>query len=227
MKGYTKNTLMCMILLFCFTFAVAGEGKDKKKAKTTVASQSGGKCFDESTRVINLGAGLGSGNYYSAYRNHGYIYKSSPAFSFSYEQPLAKNVGPGLLGLGVYLGYQTASSTYNYYWDKNGYKDYYYYRNRWNNFMVAARAAYHPDVLNFGKGEVYFGAMAGLRFQSYHYETNNPDPNSDIYRLSSRSVFPTLSVFAGGRWYFTDNLGLFAELGYGISYLTGGLSFKF
>ena len=93
--------------------------------------------------------------------------------------------------------------------------------------MVAARGAYHFDVLNSKNAELYVGAIVGVRIQTYHYDTNNPDPNADNYRLSSGSVYPTYSVFAGARWYFAKKVALFGEVGYGISYLTGGFSFKF
>ncbi len=93
--------------------------------------------------------------------------------------------------------------------------------------MIAARGAYHLDFLNFKKAELYGGALIGLRIETYSYETNNPDPRAFDYRVSRGSVFPTFSVFVGGRWYFAKNIGLFGELGYGISYVTGGISFKF
>jgi hypothetical protein len=40
-------------------------------------------------------------------------------------------------------------------------------------------------------------------------------------------VYPAYTVFGGARWYFVKNIALFGEAGYGISYLTGGFSFKF
>lgn len=213
-KYPTKKYLLLMMLCACLGTANAQESTSEK-------------CFNENSHVMNFGVGLANNNYYTAYRGSGYNYKSSPAFSFSYEQALRKKLGPGFLGLGAYLGYQGASSTYNYHWDKNGYNNYYYYKNNWNNFMVAARGAYHFDFLNSKRAEVYFGALAGLRIQSYRYETNNPDPYAVNYSVSSGRVFPTFSVFAGARWYFVKNVALFAEAGYGISYLTGGLTIKF
>ena len=92
--------------------------------------------------------------------------------------------------------------------------------------MIAARAAYHLDDLNFENAEVYAGVMLGMRFQSYIYGTNDPYPNDDYY-YSGRSVFPASSIFIGGRWYFAKSVALYGELGYGISYGTIGLSFKF
>jgi len=92
--------------------------------------------------------------------------------------------------------------------------------------MVAARAAYHWDVLNAKNAEVYAGVLVGLRIATYSYETNDPGRN-DPYSYANSSVYPTYSAFAGARWYFVKNFGLFAEVGYGISYATGGFSIKF
>ena len=93
--------------------------------------------------------------------------------------------------------------------------------------MVAARATYHWDVLNSKNAEVYAGVIAGVRFQTEHYETNDPDKNNDPYSYTSSFAYPAFSAFAGARWYFAKNVGLFAEAGYGISYATVGMSFKF
>ena len=90
--------------------------------------------------------------------------------------------------------------------------------------MVTARAAYHWDVLNSKNAEVYAGAIIGVRFHTEHYETNDPGKN-DPYSYTEAAAAPAYSVFAGARWYFAKKIGVFAEVGYGISYLTGGFSF--
>jgi len=35
------------------------------------------------------------------------------------------------------------------------------------------------------------------------------------------------SLYGGARYYFSENLAVFGELGYGISYLTVGLALRF
>lgn len=188
-------------------------------------AQSGEKCFNENTKIINLGVGFGGISYYKTYRGTGYSYGRTPAFSLTYEQALKKKLGIGYLGVGAYLGYQREHYGYdNWYYNGSNY----YYEHRWNHFMVAARAAYHFDVLNSKNAEVYVGAIAGLRFQTYTYETNHPDTYyQNQYRYNTNFAYPAYSLFAGARWYFVRNVALFGELGYGISYATGGVSFKF
>ena len=203
--------------------------QEEPEPKKTESSHSNNQalCFDGNSKIINLGIGFGGINYYSNYNSSGWGYKTSPAFSLSYEQALPEKVGPGYLGLGIYFGFQSSNSTRTYYWDKNGYNSNYYYRYTWNNYMIAARGAYHLDALNSEKAELYFGLLAGLRIQTYKYEHNNPDPNRDNYSISNSSIYPAYSLFIGGRYYFSKNIAVFAEFGYGISYLTAGVSFKF
>lgn len=195
--------------------------KDFNEKRSFLSDDSGSKCFNENTKVLNAGIGFGTG-YYNAYRGGYYTSRVSPAFSLSYEQALSKKLGPGFLGLGAYLGYQSATSKYDHdYYGGN----YYYYEHKWKNFLVAARGAYHLDFLNSERAEVYAGLIAGLRIQTYQYETNNPDPYTNN-KLNQGSVYPVASLFAGARWYFVPNVGVFGEVGYGISYATLGLSFK-
>ncbi len=201
--------------------------KDKKKEKNKsekAAPASGEKCFDENTHIINLGLGFGGGNYYHGAYGGSYSANRSPAFSLSYEQSLKKRIGPGYIGVGAYAGFQTARYRYNYYNDNNG--NYYYYEHKYNYTMIAARGAYHWDVLNSKKAEVYAGAVIGVRIQTYTYTSNDPDPKY-YNRLNEGAAYPAYSLFAGARWYFAGHVALFGEVGYGISYLTGGISFKF
>jgi hypothetical protein len=222
-----KKNCKLLILITCMMMAnILANGQNPKSEKKATSVSDGSKCFDENTHIINVGVGFG-GNYYSSYSGSGYDYRTTPAFGISYEQAFPKKLGPGYLGVGAYLGFQNSSSTYNYYYYKNGYNNNYYYKNSWNNTFIAARGVYHWDVLNAKNAEVYAGILIGFRIQTYNYETNNPDPNAYNYRLHSGSVYPTAAIFAGARWYFVKKVALFGEVGYGISYLNGGVSFKF
>jgi hypothetical protein len=216
MKRIITATLSLIVLLNVST-STAQNGKSNAST-----SAGGAHCFDENSKILNLGVGFG-GSYYRYNRGHGYSYRQTPAFSLTYEQALKEKVGPGFIGVGAYLGYRSARLRYDdYYYAGNKY----YYQYRWNYIVLAARGAYHLDILNTNKAELYFGAIAGIRIQTYKYETNSTDPYRDQYDLAQRNIYPALSLFVGGRWYFKPNIGLFGEVGYGISYLTLGLSFK-
>jgi hypothetical protein len=189
----------------------------------TLKQADGETCFDEQTHIINVGAGFGSRSYHTLYRGSSSSYLRTPAISLSYEHPFPKKLGPGFLGIGAYLGFQHEYNRYN---GSNIVNSNYYYHHTWNHYMVAARAAYHWDFLNKKNAEVYAGAIVGVRIETHSYESNDPGSN-DPYSYSQGSVYPAYTVFGGARWYFVKNIALFGEAGYGISYLTGGFSFKF
>jgi hypothetical protein len=224
MKKILVLLLACIIALP----SMADERPLKKQKDLFLKKNDGGeKCFDENTHIINVGVGFGSRAYHSYLTIGGYSYGRTPAFSLTYEQAYPKKLGPGYLGIGAYLGFQHEYYKYNgSYYDNNFNYNTYYYNHSWNYYMIAARGAYHWDVLNAHNAEVYAGVIIGARFSIHSYTTNDPS-NKDPYSYTSSFAYPVASAFAGARWYFVKNCGLFAEVGYGISYFTGGFSFKF
>lgn len=222
-----KKVLFTLIIAAFSLPSMADERPLKKENNLFLKQNDGGeKCFDENTHIINLGIGFGSRSYHSIFRGVGYSYGRTPAFSLTYEQAFKKKLGPGYLGIGAYLGFQHEYYKYNSSYYKGFTYNTYYYNHSWNYYMVAARGVYHWDVLNSKNAEVYAGVIIGMRFQIHSYETNDPD-NLDPYSYTQSFAYPAYSVFAGARWYFAKNFGLFAEAGYGISYINGGFSIKF
>jgi hypothetical protein len=188
--------------------------------------QDGGASFDEETQVLSIGIGFGGGNYYASGRGAGHSYGRSPLFSLSYETALKTKLGPGYVGVGPYLSYQNAHNRYdNMYYNGNNY----YYKHNWNYFTVAGKGAYHLDFLNWPMAEIYAGPILGVRINSYTYTSNSPDPEADYYKLNEKSVNPVACLFIGARWNFSNHTGLFAEAGsgYGISFATFGVHFRF
>jgi hypothetical protein len=229
----TKYWALLLLFLIATTdMAIAFDGNYPVLKKKSQSSDHTG-CFDENTRLINLGIGFGGGDYYKGSKGGAYSYRVSPAFSLNYEQAWKPKLGPGYLGIGAYLAYQHANYHYNYsysnyynngvYYNGSGY----YYEHTWNYIMIAARSAYHWDKLNTDKAELYAGLLLGFRIQTYSYSTNDPSPYGNNYRLNENSIYPAASIFAGARWFFAPKFALFGEAGFGISYLTGGISFKF
>lgn len=166
-----------------------------------------GQAFKKGTNVIALGIGLGSSLSYS----YGSI---SPAFSAQYEKGLWE-VGPGVISLGGYLGFISQKNTGSY------------YRQKWSYTIIGVRSAYHYTGFTEGKLanlDVYAGVMASYHITSYkidYYGTGGQGFSGDYPSALDANVY------VGGRYYFTKNIAGFAEAGYGISYLTIGLAFKF
>jgi len=167
--------------------------------------------FKKGTNVASIGIGLGS-NLLTSYSG----YSSSPAISLQYERGIQDIGGPGTISLGGYFGYKSYTYSNINYNDKITYT------------IIGVRGAYHYNGFNSGKDElskldVYGGIMVSANLGSEKF-TNY---NGYTYRGGSFGSTAGITAFVGGRYFFTDNIAAMAELGYGISYLTIGVSLKF
>ena len=162
--------------------------------------------FDLGDQVVNIGIGLGSvyglGSYYST---------TIPPISISFEKGILDELlEKGVIGVGAYLGftsykYQYVFSFYDYGW-------------RYTNIIVAARGSFHYPVVD--KLDTYIGLLLG-----YNIRLSSAIGDADLYGSPAGGSI-AYSGFVGGRYYFSDKFSGFAELGYGIAYLTLGLGVK-
>ncbi len=211
-----RKLKLLFVGLFSALFAV-NPVKSLSNKEIRDYDSNGEKCFNETSHLVSVGIGLGR-NYYISLSGTSW---KSPNFSLTYEFPWPKRIGPGYLGVGGYLGYQTEH-------DRSYYGSSYYYQHDWNYYTIAGRGTYHWDVLNSEKAEVYGGSLIGLRFQTYHYVTNNMGSGADVYRYNEKDIpYPVFSLFAGARWYFTKNIAVYGEVSHRVSYIAGGLTYKF
>jgi hypothetical protein len=157
------------------------------------------QAFQNGDMVANLGVGFG-------WYGYGYGASSLPAFSLSLEKGIMEidNVGP--LSIGGIVGFKHASYLTDY---------------NWNDIIIAARGAIHYDLFKNEKIDTYGGVALGVRLQTYSY------PDFGIGSGKTNYTHGLFALYLGGRYFFSDNLGAFAELGYGLGYLTLGLSYKF
>ena len=155
---------------------------------------------------IGLGGSFGLGRYGSA----------TPGISVQYEHGLVDGPGPGVISLGGYLG----TKSYRY----DGRYDGFWYKERWRYTILGVRSAYHYTGLPIDELDVYGGAMLSYNILSYKYSDNDPLFNYHDGTYGSHLGF---SIYVGGRYYLMENVAAFAELGYGVSYLTLGASVKF
>lgn len=90
----------------------------------------------------------------------------------------------------------------------------------WNYFSVGFRSAYHFSAfIPVRKLDVYAGVMLGWTVVDYDSDDEYPSQKHANYFMHG--------VYGGARYYFTDMIGVFAEAGYGIGYITGGVCVKF
>jgi len=165
-----------------------------------------GQNFVKGTNVISAGIGLGSSL-------GGFNYGSqTPALSLNYEKGIWEVGGPGVISLGGYAGRKS------YKYSGPG------YTQKWGYTIIGVRSAYHYNGINSDKFDVYGGIMLSYNILNYSYKDNNGNNINTGRNYGSAAGF---TLYAGGRYFFSQNTAVFAELGYGVSYLTLGLSLKF
>jgi hypothetical protein len=125
----------------------------------------------------------------------------------SYERSvvdgLIKSTDNGAIGIGAYGS-----------WYHNNVADWSY-----NYYVLGARGAFHYQFVD--KLDTYAGLMLG-----YNIATSRWAGSGEAYGTASGSVF-AFSTFIGARYFFKPSLGVYAEAGYGISFLSAGVTFKF
>lgn len=147
----------------------------------------------------------------------------------AYEQgSLVGNLGIGLgggLGLPVSVsvdyGFKEKISLGGFAGFATTTEDLGFFKVNYTYILVGARAAYHLD-LGVDNLDTYGGLMLGYNAASVGFE---PDPGPPFNNITAGGVI--LGGFAGARYGFTDNIGAFAELGYGVGTATLGLTYKF
>ncbi len=165
----------------------------------------------------NIGIGLGV----PAITNYSYT-SLSPAVTATYEYGFSDKIGIGYIGGGALLSF--AGSTNDYH--ANGVK----YSNKYHYFLIGPKASYHFDMADitgdrfWDKCDLYAGVFMGLRFQTYKYYDNASGSYTDYEDNATRMVS---DIYAGIRYAFTNQFGVYAETGFGVNYLTVGVSWRF
>jgi len=110
----------------------------------------------------------------------------------------------GSVGVGGILGY----TAFKY---KSSFAS---FNSKNSRFIIGARGyAHYALVENL---DTYAGLTLGYRSDVFKYESGPDQKNSDLF----------LQVFAGCRYFFTERIAGMAELGWGISIVTIGVSVK-
>lgn len=119
-------------------------------------------------------------------------------FVGGYEKGVTDVIGIGRIGAGGMVGFFYEDNRNNLnYLAQSGFR-----------FSLALRATYHFD-LAIDKTDVYAG-LAGV-----------------IHAGSVSAFRPDPGIFGGIRYFFKDNIAAYAEVGYGLCILQGGLVYSF
>ena len=111
------------------------------------------------------------------------------------------------IGIGGYAGYATQNYGFGFGAD---YKV--------TSILVGAKGNYH--FFQSDSIDAYGGLLLGYNIAKASWS----DSNSDPIPVSYGGVVFGGSI--GARYYFTENIAAFAELGYGLGYLNAGLAYK-
>lgn len=127
-----------------------------------------------------------------------------PPISVAYETGLTENISVGGL-----LGYTTSEESY---WT---------WKWTYSYIIIAARGAYHIDLFHKSNIDTYGGLLLG-----YNIVSSSVEGPGTAWGYSAGGSYLLFGGFIGGRYYFSPKLAAQAELGYGMGYLTIGISYK-
>jgi hypothetical protein len=136
---------------------------------------------------------------------YGGYYNNFPlAFLGSYDHGIVDDLGIGNLGIGGMFGITPDNNTFLG-------DDYNFTR-----ISILARGTYHFHFVGSEVFDFYAGVVAGARF----YVSDNGYTGNDYFPLDA-------GPFAGINYWFSPSFGVWSEVGYGVAWLRGGLSFGF
>ncbi|MEZ5059467.1 MAG: hypothetical protein R2879_20740 [Saprospiraceae bacterium] len=115
----------------------------------------------------------------------------------------------GVIGIGGIVGFHISS--YGAVLGVSGYNAF--------DIGFAPRGTYHFTIIPVENLDVYGAVGINFRNTSYTYDGNSSLDYNDF------DVFP--SVTAGIRYYFSEKFGIFAEAGYDIAAIKGGVALQF
>jgi hypothetical protein len=164
-----------------------------------VATLSHAQAFEKGRNYIHLGLGTGPSGVGSA-NSLGYNYGVNIGVIAGYERGITDKLGIGRIGAGGLIG--------------QSFQSFQSLNSGWiSTTSLVGRAAYHFDF-NIDKMDVYAGIGAGVNIPTGKYKT-----------ISTNSLIQP-NLFAGIRYYFTSEMAVYGELGYGASTINIGLVYR-
>lgn len=163
--------------------------------------------FNLGDKVISLGLGIGNTLYIGG---TGYS-TMVPPLSLSYEQAVAEDLfDKGVLGVIGTIGYTSYKFRYNV--------DPYDFGWNYHNIILAAGSLFHYPLVE--RLDTYIGAMLAYNISNITDYGNTGDNVADSVKGF------LIAAYIGGRYFFSDQVAAFVQLGYGVAYLTFGVSFR-
>lgn len=182
-------------------------------------SQQASAQFDQGDNVLGAGIGFGGG-YGIGFKGAGV--SQSPGIGVHFDHGMG-DLGPGVWGLGGYVGYKSIGY-------ESSYSDPFYsysYDYKWTFFTIGVRGTWHYNEWHGNeKLDTYGGLMLAYNSVSFSNNTVYPDNYGGV-RYDYTGGDLVFSGLLGARYYFANNFGAFGELGFGIANFSLGLAYKF
>lgn len=164
--------------------------------------------YDEGDFYGQLGVGLAQPIYGEDHQTQ------IPLVTLNIAKAITDNITVG----GV-LGYTASRSTaYRF----QG--DHYFYQHQYALIML--RSAWHQEVFDLDKFDVYGGLSLGAKIARAQYRGRGELANLEVNAVPAQSGF-IYHVFLGAHYYHSDALHLYLEGGLGYSPVALGLHFSF
>lgn len=186
------------------------------------------QAFEAEKSYVSVGYGyelFSVKRFFDLYENEtGFSVKGFGPVVAKYEYGLSEKVG---IGLAVGYGGATVSwrDDYSVYNEATGQYDIKTYSYEYKNNKITGTARINWHLGDHDKIDPYIGV--GLGFKSNRFKLSTTDSNFDEGTLDFKGVPMSMSASFGCRFYFTDNIGAFIELGMGHGFAQGGLQMKF
>lgn len=214
-----KSILIAFLAFVMTTSAMAtdfGFGKTSSPKSFSPSHSTGMYTVDEGNMVFSLGYGAPnlSKSLFSIYESYtDFTMKSMGPLHLKFEYFLSDRFGVGLVA-----NYVSNNVSYKYD-DGTGtiYTDSYDYSS------LAFNVRFNWHFYNQNGFDFYAGSGVGYKITNRVYTSDNPLSTDDL----SIPGFPLgFEVTAGGRYFITDMIGVYAEVGAAKSVIQGGIVVK-
>ena len=161
--------------------------------------------FSKGTTTANLGLGIG-GTLFD--KNYSVLL---PPISLGVDHSVASGLvdGNGSIGVGGYIG----AEVYRY----TGFD-----KSVWSQTLIGPRGSLHYQFVD--RLDTYFSLMLGVNIISWNYNMKVAD--GAIKDKDTSAGFGWGAHF-GTRYYLSDRWAIMGELGYGLTFLTLGATYRF
>lgn len=185
------------------------------------AEEESGQAFEQGKIVVSAGYGFPNFTklYFKAFQNYGgYTTTGVGPVHFKFEYAIADKIG-----LGLSINY----SSYKVEWDyTDSAYSYTKYKEGFKGSSISAILRMNVHFATSEKLDPYFGIGVGYRTNSFSYYNTDP-----FYRGTARvtgAIIPVgFETTLGLRYFFTENIGAYMEMGVAKSLIQGGVSIKF